>query len=124
MKLKYTSFITLFLALLCAAATAAASAPIARVTDLKGDAIVKTDVKVTKLSEIDILLYEGDMIQTQEGEVEITFTDGAVMKINPFTNLRVQEREEDVLVGFRSHGSRERSRLLSLYHMLSSVADA
>jgi hypothetical protein len=41
------------------------------------------------------MLNEGDRIQTKDGLAEITFEDGSVLKMSPFTSVMIQEREEE-----------------------------
>jgi hypothetical protein len=35
------------------------------------------------------------LVQTKEGEVEILFNDGAILKLNPYSNAMIQERTEE-----------------------------
>ena len=71
-----------------------AAKPIAKVSSFSGEAFMKSDINVFRVTRIGQVLYDGDFIQTKEGEVQITFNDGALMKIRPFTNTMIQEREE------------------------------
>jgi len=71
-----------------------ASEPIATVTTYKGDVLIQSDTDVYKLNKIGQVLNEGDRIQTGEGELQVTFIDGALIKIRPHTSVVIQEREE------------------------------
>ena len=71
-----------------------AQKPIAKVSSFTGEVFMKSDTNVFRVTQIGQILHDGDFIQTKEGEVQITFTDGALMKIRPYTNTMIQEREE------------------------------
>jgi hypothetical protein len=77
------------------AAPCFAVAPIAKISSFKGDIIVQSQNNILPITQAGQTLMEGDRIQTKEGEVEITFNDGAVMKVRPFTTTLIQEREEE-----------------------------
>ena len=79
--------------LLCASQTHAAK-PIAKISSYKGEVLVQSDTKIITVTQIGLPLNDGDRIQTKQGEAQITFNDGALMKIRPFTNTMIQEREE------------------------------
>jgi hypothetical protein len=74
--------------------TYAAASPIAKVSSFTGEALIQSDTNVFRVTKIGQILNDGDRIQTKDGEVQITFNDGALMKIRPFTNTMIQEREE------------------------------
>ena len=71
-----------------------AAAAIGKITGFKGDAIVQSGATITKVTKAGMPLNDGDAITTQNGEVNITFNDGAVMKVNPYANILLQERQE------------------------------
>ena len=71
-----------------------AAIPIAKVSSFTGEIFIQSDTSVFRVTQIGQILNDGDRIQTKEGEVQITFNDGALMKIRPFTNTMIQEREE------------------------------
>ncbi len=71
-----------------------AATPIAKVSSFTGEVLIQSDTNVFRVSQIGQILNDGDRIQTKDGEVHIAFNDGALMKIRPFTNTMVQEREE------------------------------
>ncbi len=72
-----------------------ASKPVARVTGFQGEVRVLTDTTITPVTAEGMVLKSGDRLQTEQGSVEITFMDGAVMKVRPYTTTMVQEREEE-----------------------------
>ena len=72
-----------------------AAEPIAKISSFKGEVVLQSGSNISDVTEIGLPLMEGDRIQTKDGEVEITFNDGAVMKVSPFTSTMIQEREEE-----------------------------
>ena len=68
--------------------------PIATVSFFTGDVSMKSGTNVLKITQTGQAVYDGDFIQTKDGEAHITFNDGALMKIRPFSNTMIQEREE------------------------------
>ena len=73
---------------------AAASEPIAQIFSFKGEVIIQSGTDIFRLTQVAFVLKDGDRIQTKDGEVTVKFSDGAVMKIRPFSNVVLQEREE------------------------------
>ena len=71
-----------------------AAKPVAKVSGFEGEVIVRSDAMVYKIDRIFLVLKDGDHIQTKDSEAQITFNDGAVMKIRPFSSIMIQEREE------------------------------
>jgi len=72
-----------------------AGATIAKVKSFTGDVIIQSGEEITKLKQVNHVLNNGDYIMTKQGEAEVIFDDGAVMKLNPFSKTMVQEREEE-----------------------------
>jgi len=72
-----------------------AAKPVAKLTAFKGEVLVLSGTGVKQITQKGVVLNEGDKIQTKNGEAEVTFDDGAVMKLSPFTSSMVQEREEE-----------------------------
>ena len=87
-------FLVLSIGVLLFASQADASKPIAQISSFKGGVIVQSGTRIFRVTQIGLTLKNGDRIQTKQGEVLIIFNDGAVMKIRPFTNTMIQEREE------------------------------
>lgn len=81
--------VTMFLANSAEAAT-----PLARISGYKGDVFVLSGTDFTKVTQVGQALKQGDTVQTKEGEAEITFEDGAVMKVRRHTSTMLQEQEE------------------------------
>jgi len=71
-----------------------AATPIAKVSSFKGEVILLSDTQFTKVTRAGLGLNVGDSIQTKEGEAEITFDDGAVLKVRRHTTTMIQEQEE------------------------------
>lgn len=96
-KTRYTSMILamLILGAFIPALATPANAAIARIAKFSGEVVVKSGDRLNRVTTPGALLDNGDLIQTKQGEAEILFNDGAVMKINPFSNTMLQEREEE-----------------------------
>ncbi|MCX5829792.1 MAG: FecR domain-containing protein [Deltaproteobacteria bacterium] len=84
-------FVMFGLILLHASPVAAA---IGKITGFKGDAIIQSGAAIAKVTKAGMPLNDGDLVATQSGEVNITFNDGAVMKVNSYSNIQLQERTE------------------------------
>lgn len=74
--------------------SADASKPIAYIYSFHGEVIVQSGTEILMLTEPGFSLKDGDMIQTKQGTATINFDDGAVMRINPFSNIAIKQREE------------------------------
>ena len=106
-----------------------AAKPIATVSSFAGDVLVQTDVRVVKLTAIGLELNTGDRLQTLQGEAQITFDDGAVMKLRPFSNVmieqgdegRAQEEGEDESEKEHAGGHRDRDDLVGDRPFLETV---
>nr|HID57929.1 hypothetical protein [Desulfobacterales bacterium] len=93
--------------------SADASIPIAKISSFRGEVIVQSDAKLIKVTEVGYVLNEGDRVLTKDGEVQITFDDGAIMKVSPFTTAMIQEREEET--GFWLFKTREMVRRITCF---------
>lgn len=71
-----------------------AAAAIGKIASFKGDVVLQSGTSISKVTKINIPINDGDSVTTREGEVSITFNDGAVIKVNPFTSMQLQERQE------------------------------
>ena len=91
----WQAFSALFIFFVLTTVPAYAAAPIAKITHFKGEAVIQTGEAFAPVAQIGQPLHTGDRIQTRQGEVELTFTDGAVLKVRPFTNASVDERDEE-----------------------------
>jgi len=70
-----------------------AAKPIASISGFEGEVILLSGKEFREV-KVGLPLFHGDRIQTKNGRVEVTFTDGAVMKVRPFASTMIQEMEE------------------------------
>jgi len=94
-RFKVLLFLILLISVFFFNQNASAAIPVAKISSLRGEVIVQSDAKIIKVTEVGYVLNAGDRVQTKDGEVQITFNDGAIMKVNPFTSTMIQEREEE-----------------------------
>jgi hypothetical protein len=71
-----------------------AAAPIAKVSQFSGEVLVVTGDQISRVTTVGQSINDGDAVQTKNGEAQITFNDGALMTIRPFTSTVIQEAEE------------------------------
>ena len=83
----------LFMGMFLLAYQTHAAKPIAKISSFQGEVSLLSGKKFIRVN-LGQPLKNGDRIQTKEGEVEITFNDGAVMKVRHFSSTMIQEREE------------------------------
>ncbi len=83
------------LMLVLAASIAGAAVPIAKITQISGQAFLQSGTEMSRVTRKGHVLYSGDLIQTKKGKVQITFNDGAIVRLTDFSNTRIQEREEE-----------------------------
>lgn len=76
------------------AVQAHAATPIAKVSRFTGKVIVKSGQKITLVKNVGHVIYDGDILQTEKSEVQITYNDGALMKVKAYSSVRIVEREE------------------------------
>ena len=80
-----------------------AAEQVAKVTNFQGDAVIQSGTEFFPVSQVGQPVNDGDRIQTKNGKLEITFKDGAVTKVEPFTNGMIQQRNEKAGTwGFKS----------------------
>jgi hypothetical protein len=72
-----------------------AAVPVGKISSFSGDVNVLSGKKVSKVTQVGQVVYAGDRIQTKDGDAEVKFMDGALMKVSPYTTTMVQEREEE-----------------------------
>ena len=95
-RFKTALILTLLcLGILAAGASAGAAAPIAKITQFKGDVFVVSGEQLLKVTGVGQAVNDGDSVQTKDGEAQITFNDGALMTIRPYTSTVIQESEEE-----------------------------
>ncbi len=84
----------LSLGLFAAIASTHAATPIAKITQFKGEVLIVSGEQLSKVTGVGQPINDGDSVQTRNGEAHITFNDGAMMTIRPYTNTLIQEAEE------------------------------
>jgi hypothetical protein len=72
-----------------------AATPVGKISSFSGDVTVLSGKNAYKVTQVGQVLNAGDRVQTKDGDAEVKFIDGAVMKISPYTTTMVQEREEE-----------------------------
>jgi len=78
-------------------------AGIARVAGFSGEAVILSGLNMDEVKMPGQLVKGGDMVQTQQGAVQLAFDDGTLLKINPHTTVTVQESvEESGILIFRT----------------------
>ena len=86
---------SIFILVILFSGTALAAIPMAKITTFTGEAVVLSGADTTIISRIGQELNGGDRVQTKQGVVQVTFNDGAILKISQFTSALIQEREEE-----------------------------
>ncbi|MDP3284159.1 MAG: DUF4524 domain-containing protein, partial [Desulfobacterales bacterium] len=84
-----------FIMVVLLSGTAQAAVPLAKVTIFTGEAVVLDGADTTRISRVGQELNEGDRVQTKQGTVQVTFNDGAILKLSPFTSALIQEKDEE-----------------------------
>lgn len=87
-------FTFLCLGLFAVVASTHAATPIAKITQFKGEVLIVSGEQLSKVTSVGQPINDGDSVQTGNGEAHITFNDGAMMTIRPYTNTLIQEAEE------------------------------
>lgn len=82
------------IALLIALTAGGAEAAIAKITSVKGAVIVNQAGNISDVTAPGLALNDGDQLLTKEGEAQVTFNDGAILKMQPYTKAMIQERKE------------------------------
>jgi len=84
----------LCLGLFAVVSSTQAATPIAKMTQFKGEVLIVSGAQVLKVTRAGQPIYDGDSVQTGNGEAHLTFDDGATMIVRPYTNTLIQEAEE------------------------------
>jgi len=84
----------LCLGIFALAASSTAATPIAKISQFKGEVLIVSGDQIAKVTRVGQPINDGDSVQTRNGEVQITFNDGALMTIKPYTSTVIQEAEE------------------------------
>jgi hypothetical protein len=77
------------------AASTHAATPVAKITQFKGEVLIVSGEQLSKVTSVGQPINDGDAVQTKDGEAQITFNDGALMTIRPYTSTVIQEAEEE-----------------------------
>lgn len=89
-----TALIFFVLSVLVLITSANAATPIAKITQFKGEVLILSGEQLFAVTAVGQTINDGDTVQTKNGEAQITFNDGALMSIRPYTNSVIQESEE------------------------------
>jgi len=99
-------------AMLISSQAFSAERSIARLTDFSGTVLIKSQGSWGVEPEEGLPLYSDDKIVTKIGIATVTFNDGAVIEINPNSNLLIEESEEEETgIGEKISGLKRRLRL-------------
>jgi hypothetical protein len=71
------------------------AAPIAKVSQFQGEVLIVSGDQLSRVTSVGQPINHGDSVQTRNGEVQITFNDGALMTIRPYTSTVIHETEEE-----------------------------
>ncbi|MBT3311324.1 MAG: hypothetical protein HN379_04945, partial [Desulfobacteraceae bacterium] len=91
MKFKYLMYLVVFFVSM---AFSQAYASVGKITSVEGDVIIITKDGLNAVTRVGVKLNNGDRIQTKDGKAEVTFNDGAVLKVHPFATSMIQEHKE------------------------------
>jgi hypothetical protein len=95
-KVKTALILAFFsLGILALAASSHAATPIAKITQFKGEVLIVSGGQLSKVTSVGQPINDGDTVQTKNGETQITFNDGALMTIRPYTSTVIQETQEE-----------------------------
>jgi len=76
--------------------------PIGKVEKFQGIARILSGDKVTDVTAIGQVVLSGDKIQTEQGEVEVKYNDGADLKVKPFSVISTVEKKETKGIFFKT----------------------
>ncbi len=94
MKRKIFLFVVAATLLVAFGVASPAQATIAKVAKFSGEVIIQSGEELKRVTAPGVSLKDGDRVQTKQGDAEILFNDGAVMRVSPFSNAMVQEMQE------------------------------
>jgi hypothetical protein len=95
-RLKAALILTfLSLGIFALAASSNAATPVAKITQFKGEVLIVSGDQISMVTSAGHRINDGDSVQTKNGEAQITFNDGALMTIRPYTSTVVQETQEE-----------------------------
>ena len=67
---------------------------IGKISRVRGEVSLISGTKIEAVEKEGVAIRTGDHVQTKDGEADILLNDGAIIKISPFTNGQVVERQE------------------------------
>jgi len=85
--------------LFCWTAMAAAQAPakagavVAKIVAMEGEVILQSGADITP-AKVNMAVKDGDFVLTKQGTAQVVFRDGAELKVFPFSNAQILERQE------------------------------
>jgi hypothetical protein len=94
MKANQVRYCAVFLCLFLLTATTAAASPIAKIAKLSGDAFLVSEGVKTALTAPGAALLNGDLVQTQEGQVDVLFNDGFRLTVHAWSTSLIEVQEE------------------------------
>ena len=92
-RLIHIGILMTVLWLISAVSSTYAMEPIAKITSTKGKVVLLSGTEIKKV-EVGRLLNHDDWIQTEKGEAEITFNDGAKLRVREYSSVMIRERME------------------------------
>jgi len=87
--------VTCILIFLSATPALSREEPVGKLTDFSGDVIIKSKGSWAVQPSLNQPLYSSDKVVTRLGRATITFSDGAIVKVENNSNLLIEERVEE-----------------------------
>lgn len=103
----------LFFFLVLVLPSSGAAVQFAQITSFKGEVLVLAGTRVDRVEKTGHALNEGDRVQTKDGDAEITFEDGAIIQMSPFSTSMIQQKEEET--GFWIFKKKSLVRRITVY---------
>ena len=88
-------FLALLLGMSFLTSQAHTAKPIGKITGLKGEVILLSGREFKEV-RIGHPVFHSDWIQTMDGEVDVQFHDGALLRVKKFSSTIIREREETI----------------------------
>ena len=88
-------FLVLYVGIFFLTSQTHASKPIGKIASFKGKVILLSGREFKEV-RVGHPVFHSDWIQTMEGEVDVQFHDGALLRIKQFTSTIIREREETI----------------------------
>lgn len=102
-----------------------ADAAIGKITAYKGEVVIKAGESVSRVTKVGALVNDGDTVTTQNGEANVVFNDGAILKLNPYTGAQIQERQEQsgVWIFKKTYNARRITCVVGKFWFKSGASD-